>query len=94
MTMTHKEITNHFRKRVKAAGIAARVKMNEACGIKYVTVVTPNYEARFNSDHLREIAIIAQVLKLTGARGSVIDLNNITQLTGKTQFDFEYHASY
>lgn len=94
MTLTHKEITTHFRKRVKAAGINARIKMNEACGVKYVTVAVPSYEARFTSEELNEIGIIAQVLKLTGARGSEIDLSNIVQLTGKTQWNFEFHGNY
>lgn len=94
MVMSHKEATTHFRNRLKAAKIKARVKMNEACGIKYITIVTPTYEARFTSDDLKEIGIIAQVLKLTSARGSEIDLDHIQLLTGKGQFDFEFHAKY
>lgn len=93
MTMTHKEITAHFRNRLKIEKIKAKVKMNEACGIKYVTIVVPAFETRFTAQEIKIIGIIAQVLKLTDARKSEIDLDNMVQLTGKIQWDFEFHKN-
>ena len=69
--MSHKELTSHIRNRIKAAGIKARVKMNADCGTKYITVVTPSFDARFTSEEIKTICTIAQCNKLTYVRNIV-----------------------
>lgn len=92
MALTHKERTKHIRGRLKAAGIKAKCRLYEACGTRYISVVTPEYGKYFTPEQLKEIGIIAQVNGLTGARGSSIDLENIVQMTGQDQFNFEFHG--
>lgn len=89
---THKEMTKHVRDRLKAHKVPARVKMNDFCGQAVITIVTPSYEYRWTVEQIREIGICAQVNGLTSSRGMPIDLINITQLTGLTQHNFEFHG--
>lgn len=92
--LNHKEMTAHIRGRIKASGIKARVSLYTACGIRYIRVVTPSYEVKgFTSEELATLAIIAQVNRLTEAQSSPIDPAIMVQLTGKQQFDFEFHPS-
>lgn len=90
--MTHKEMTAHIRKRIKIAKIPARVKMNEWCGRRVITVVTPTYEFRWGADQLKTIGAIAKTNNLTGAQNSPIDIDNTARLTGATQLNFEFHG--
>ena len=83
--LSHKEMTAHVRNRIKAAGIQARVKMVESCGVRWVYVDGATYEARFNEVQQREIKIIAQVNGLRFARGMAIDLD---QMTNPQEFRF------
>ena len=92
--MNHKEMTAHIRNRLKAHKLNARVKMSEACGIKYITVVTKNYGSSWTEQESREIAICAQVNGLTMAQGSEIDIENFVQTSCFTgcQRNFEFHG--
>jgi hypothetical protein len=86
--MNHKEITAHIRRRLAASGIKAKCKMAEACGLRSVEVVVPSYEARFTAEEIREIALIAKVNGLTGARGATINPEHEALLTEKIQWSF------
>lgn len=87
-TMTHKEIVSHIRNRIKAAGIKAKCKMVSFCGCNTVQVSVPTFESRFTSEEIRQIVLIAKVNGLTGAKGSELDLELESQLTGKIQWNF------
>jgi hypothetical protein len=90
--LNHKETAKHVRNRLKVSKIKARVRMYEACGIRYIAVITPEYGAHFNPEQLKEIGIIASVNGLTEAQGSPVNMDIIVQMTGKDQFNFEYHG--
>ncbi len=90
--MSHLEMTKHIRGRVAAAGIKARVLKTTCCGVRYIKVVVPAADATWTPAEIETIGIIGQVNRLTFARKSPIDLENLRQLTGKTLFDFEYHG--
>jgi len=91
--MNHKEMTAHIRNRLKAQNVPARVKMLDACGVRYVTIVTPTYEFRWNAEQAKAIAICVSVNKLTCARGMAIDIDHVAQvLQNTTQYDFEFHG--
>jgi hypothetical protein len=92
MMSKHTEMTKHIRNRIKAANIKAKVHMYSACGVNYICIVAPTYESWFTADEIEKISIIAQVNKLTGARGSAIDVSRNRQLIEKEQWDFEFHA--
>lgn len=71
--LNHKEMTAHIRKRVKAAGIKARVRKYDSCGSKWIHVFPVRYDLEFTEDEAREIRLIAHANKLTFARGMEID---------------------
>jgi hypothetical protein len=83
--LNHKEMAAHLRKRIRQSGISARVKMNESCGYKYITVVVPCYGEEFTESEQREIRHIAKCNKLTRVRGSEI---NVDRMTDPIQMDF------
>lgn len=87
----HKTMTAHIRKRLKAEGIKARVRMCKACGVRSIQVIVPSYESRFTADEIEMIAFICKVNGLTGARRSEIDPQHERLLTGKHQWEFEFH---
>jgi hypothetical protein len=86
--MNHKELTKHLRGRLAHAGIPCRVRMEDFNGSSAVSVITTSYEARWTSEQLREMALIAQCNRLTMSRGMPIDLDNMAQMTGTTQVNF------
>lgn len=70
MQQTHKELTAHIRNRLKAAGIAARCKMQDGCdGNKVIAVDVPAYDAQFTEEQQAEILLIASCNRLTFVRG-------------------------
>ena len=83
--LDHKQMTAHIRKLLKTQGIKARVKMNEACGSKYITVVVPAYDIRFTEDEQFKICLAAKCNRLTLVRGMEIDPK---QYTHPMQVDF------
>jgi len=90
--MDHKEMTSHIRGRIKAAGITAKCSMYTSCGQPMVRVCVPTYDARFNRDEIHAIALIAKSNRLTNAQCSTIDPYHEEKLTGKIQWNFEFHA--
>lgn len=90
--LTHKEMAKHIRGRLQASGVPARVKMNDFCGQKMISVVTPSFEFRWSPDQLRTIGICAQVNQLTLSRSMPISVEVIEQLVGSTQHNFEFHG--
>jgi hypothetical protein len=89
MHIAHKEIVAHIRKRIKAAGISARVTMSDSCGQSVVHVFTTGPDVLFTESEQREIRFIAKCCKLTRAYGAEIDVDRMTDPTGMR---FEYHA--
>lgn len=85
--LTHKEMTAHIRKRIKVAGIKARVRLYEACGARWIQVNVPEYDVDFTEEEQRTIRQIAVTNRLTWARGMEID---VEQMTNPKTFDFEY----
>jgi len=90
--LTHKEMTAHIRKRVKAEGIRARVRLSNSCGIRSIQIIVPSYDARFTPAEIKTLSHIADCNHLTGSRGRKIDPSHESILTGKQQWDFEYHG--
>lgn len=90
--LTHKERTAHLRKVLKAYGPKARVKKYESCGVRWISVIVPSYEARFTPDELEQIALAARANHLTFARGMEITVEHVRQMTGRQQFDFVFNG--
>jgi hypothetical protein len=87
--MTHAEMAKHIRGRLKAAGINARCSCSESCGVQYIRVNPPTYEAEFSDAEQATILVIADCNHLTLSRGAAIDLNQRTY--SKTAV-FEFHS--
>ena len=87
--MNHKEITAHIRKRIVAAGIKAKCKMQNYCGYMVVAVDVPSYDVDFTVEQQHVIKLAAKVNKLTSAQGMAIDLD---RATNPKEFKF-YFAS-
>lgn len=85
--MTRQEITKHFRKRLKAAGVNAKCKMQDLCGHKMVAIDTPEFEYTFSEEEQNVIANIAEACHLTMIRGLQI-INNGTFAHG-AKFEFK-----
>lgn len=90
--LTHKERTTHLRKALKAYGPAARVSKYESCGVKWIKVSVPSYDARFTAEDLEQIALAARANHLTFVRGMEITVDHMRQMTGKHQFDFVFNG--
>jgi hypothetical protein len=71
--MNHAEVTATLRSAIKAAGIKARVSKYVACGVRFIRVNPPTYEARFAEAEQAVILEAAIKAGLTGSRGSRID---------------------
>lgn len=84
MTDTLKSLTKHVRGRIRHEGIKARVRMSLA-GCKSIQVDVPEFGLEFTPEQQRKIRIIAQVNRLTWARGLPID---IEQMTNPAHFEF------
>lgn len=78
MNETHKRLTKHFRNRLKAAGIKAGCRAFVSCGVQYIQINTPTYEALFTEQQQREILTIAKVSGLTLSRGMEINTEQMT----------------
>jgi hypothetical protein len=83
--LTHKEMTAHLRKRIKIAGIKARVDMMDSCGSKAIRVFGASPEATFTDEEQRQIRHIAKCNGLTWVRGMEID---VEQMTNPQSFHF------
>ena len=88
LTRSHKEITAHIRKRLKAAGIKAKCKMVSFCGCDTVQVAVAKFDARFTSEEIREFVTAAKVNGMTGSRGMELDIEHEASLTDKIQWNF------
>jgi len=78
------EMTAHIRRRIKAAGIKARVrKLDDGC----IQVFAPEYGVTFSDDQQREIRHIADCNRLTLVRGLPIV---VEQMTNPETFNFYY----
>lgn len=82
MTLSHKEMTAHIRKRIKVAGINAKIRM--ASGNEIV-ISAPTYDYDFSEDEQRAIRHIAQCNNLTLVRGMRV---NVEQMTNPHGFNF------
>jgi hypothetical protein len=76
--MTHKELTAHFRSRLKASSVKACCRMDVNCGDKTIIIDVPSYEATFSHDEQRTILDIAIANGLTLSRGFAIDPHQMT----------------
>ena len=77
------KLAAHIRRRVKAAGIAARVRIAPGGGV--LQVIAPAYDVEFAPAEQREIRLIAKCNGLAWVRGLEID---IEQMTGPRSFNF------
>ena len=73
----------HIRKRIKHAGIKARVRVAPGGGV--VQVIAPAFSVVFSEEAQREIRLIAKCNGFTWARGLEI---NIDQMTNPAEFSF------
>ena len=80
--MNHKELTAHIRKRIKIAGIKARVAMQESCGDLVISVDVPKHDAEFSEEEQRAIRLIAKCNHLTRVRGMEIVVEQMTDPKG------------
>lgn len=86
--LSHKEMTAHIRRRIKAYGIKANVRMQDCCGgAKVIQVNTPEYGLEFTEEQQRSIRHIASVNRLTWVKGLPID---VEQMTNPFDFNFYY----
>lgn len=92
MPLTHKERTAILRKALKLNGIKARVSKYESCGVQWIKVCVPSYDARFTEDELEKIAIAAIANRLTFVRGTEVTIKHMRHMTGAQQFNFVYHG--
>ena len=90
--MSHKEAASTIRREIKAAAIVAKVWMQTVCGTKVISVAVPEFDVEFSSDEIRAIVAVAKSNGLTGVRKSELNLTHEAQLTGKKQWNFEYHG--
>lgn len=84
--MNHKEMTAHIRKRIKAAGIKAKVRMWHG---GHIQVNASAYGIEFTEEEQREIRHIAICNKLTWVRDLPIDVN---KMTNPHDFNFYYNG--
>ncbi len=77
-----------FRSAIKAQGFKARVRADRMCGMDYVTVVTPSYEARFTPDQIEFFTALARDMGLTLIRGMPIDPAAHRQMIDRNQWNF------
>ncbi len=76
--MTLQETAKHFRNRLRHEGINAKCKCYTSCGVQWIQVNVPSFDAEFSEEQQRTIRLIAKVNKLTRARGMEIDLEQMT----------------
>lgn len=81
------EMTAHIRRRIKAAGIKARVRKFDDS--RTIQVNAPAFGVEFTEDEQREIRHIAVCNRLTWVRGLPII---VEQMTNPSAFDFHYNA--
>lgn len=81
------EMTAHIRRRIKAAGIKARVRKFDDS--RTIQVNAPAFGVEFTEDEQREIRHIAVCNRLTWVRGLPIV---VEQMTNPSAFDFHYNA--
>lgn len=90
--LNHKERTANLRRVLKAYGPKARVSKYDSCGVRWIRVSVPSYDARFTADELEQLAIAARANHLTFVRGMEITVDHMRQMTGKHQFDFVFNG--
>lgn len=79
--MTQSEAAKHLRKRIRVAGIQARVRQLPASKTG-LQVFPAAYGVEFSAEEQRQIRIIAQVNQLTLVRGMAIDTERNTDPFG------------
>jgi uncharacterized protein YxjI len=72
--LTQKEMTAHIRKRIKVAGIKAKVSMKG----NTISINVPTYESEFSIDEQKQIKHIAICNKLTSINSFPIDIDRHT----------------
>lgn len=78
--MDHKKLTAHIRKRIKASGVEAKVKMLNYCGKQMIAVDVRNATATFSEVEQVTIKLIAQYNSLTFSGGLGTNLHHQTHL--------------
>lgn len=89
MNPAHTAKAKHIRGRLKAAGISAKCRAYEACGVAYIAINPVTFETEFTDAQQATIVLIADCNYLTLARGTAIDLSQRTY--SKTAV-FEFHG--
>lgn len=95
MALSHKDMTKHFRGRLKHAKIKARCNKEVTCGVQVIRISAPQHDVVFSNQETIRIYEIAMANKLTGSRGS--DLAEMRDLAIKHKWErnafvFEYHG--
>ena len=86
--LSHKEMTKHFRNRLKKNGIKANCRMLSCCGSEIIQVFAPTFESRFSIDEIKTICHIAICNGLKFVRGLEIEPEHQALLTEKNHFEF------
>ena len=89
MTLSHKEITKHFRNRLKINGVKARVRMLNTCGDKVIQVNATEYGKEFTEDEQRIVRQTAVNNGFTLVNGLPID---VEQMTNPYDFNSRYNV--
>jgi hypothetical protein len=82
--MTATETTKAIREALKTAGIAAKCRKYESCGVTFVTINPPAYGVEFSETEQGIILTICKVLGLTLSRGMAINVEQRTYFHGFT----------
>jgi hypothetical protein len=80
-------MAKHIRGRLRAAGVKARCRCYQSCGVSRIQINTPTFDYCFSDEEQQQILLIADVNKLTLTRGGQIDLSQRTYAKGA---DFEF----
>jgi hypothetical protein len=74
----HKEMTAHIRTRIKANGIKASVSKYTSCGVNFIRVSVPAFDAEFTQDEQRKIHTVCKSNGMTLSRGMEIIIDQLT----------------
>lgn len=91
ITLIHKEMTAHLRKRLKANDVKANCRLYVSCGSKWIQVYTTAAGIHFTPEESYAILELAKLFGLTFSRGLPIDGSLETlKLSEYQQFDFVF----
>lgn len=79
--MNHKQITATFRNAIKAAGIAAKVRMYKSAQFNSVEVYTATYGQVFTAEEQAQVLTLAAGMGFRGIVGKPLDLSDRTYFT-------------